>query len=136
MSSIKDGFKFGVGFISVVLIAGLLILGATFLLVKWEESIGRKTNDTGVELLSVKHWVANEKLTFIGQVKYEGEVQWSRLSLSFTLTDHDGNFIGRCRDDIYRPFERSNTSEYSAICYDVPSDFEFSEFKFSTYGEY
>jgi hypothetical protein len=135
MSKFKDGFKFGIGFVSVIILTSVIIMVVAFIFEKFIEK-EKYSSETGIKLVSVKHWLANESLTFIGEISYEGDVFWKDIDLSFVLTDEEGNFIGRCEDSLFRPFEFSKTREYSAHCYSVPSDFEFAEYKFEVFGKY
>jgi hypothetical protein len=135
MSKIKDGFKFGVGFVSVTILVAILFGVAPVVLNKFI-SKEKYCSETGVKLVTVKHWLANEKLTFVGEISYDGEIFWKDLRLSFVLSDDEGNFIGRCTDSLFRPFEYSNKQEFIAQCYDLPSDFEFEKYKFEVFGKY
>ena len=135
MSKIKDGFKFGVGFVSVIILAAIIFGVFPAILDKFI-SKEKYSSETGVKLVTVKHWLANEKLTFVGEISYEGEIFWKDLRLSFVLSDEEGDFIGRCKDSLFRPFEFSNKQEFRAQCYDLPSDFKFAKYKFEVFGKY
>lgn len=133
--SFNNGFKFGFGLCLAILLCGGIVVFGSFAIEKFAEN-KNFTGDTGVKLLSVKHWLANDKLTFVGKITYEGDTKWDEIELSFVLNDDDGNFLGRCKDRLYRSFEFDKVLEFKAQCYDVPSDFKFAEYNFKTFGQY